>query len=410
MTAQDEAPRPKWPGDSVANTDPVAFAMAFVTAMRREKGLSQLPSLRTTLAIPRFLSARWFRLRALTPRDYCDAAVLCTPSEDQAAASRVAREILFPKEEEAVAVPVAASAGAAKGPVVNANPTGSILDDLAGLDIDLDALGSLGDVDQLLDQAERGAFRSFDLYESLHASADPVDTALGRLIGRFGGAPELEANAVVTRDAALEFAREKLRAGMGALVAEDVADGCAVGFGALLLTEAKTPWELAGAYAGTRDVDGLGRHLDDVMRSGTTRDIGRTLKFMDPHAGMLTGSEIAGFREAGLRRARDLSDHAELLDGLGRFIAPAPELVLRSAVENVTRALEAARWIERAFNEPMQERVFGHWADAQVAAPALDSLVDLTVPCARWEVMVDCAYADYVRSLTAATIASTDWN
>jgi len=410
VTAPDEAPRAKWPGDSVAGTDPVAFAMSFVTAMRREKGLTQTPSLRTTLAIPRFLSARWFRLRALTPRDYLDAAMLCTPAEDQATASRVAREILFPKENETAAVPVAVTAGAA-AVAGNANPTGSILDDLAGLDIDLDALGSLGDVDQLLDRAERGEFRSFDLYESLHGSGDPVDGALGRLIGRYGGAPELEAHGIVTRDAAKDFARETLRAAMGALGADDVADGCAVGFGALLLSEAKSPWELAGAYAGTRDVDGLGRHLDDVMRSGSTRDIGRTLKFMEPHAGMLKGSEIVGFREEGLRRARDLTDHAELLDGLGRFIAPAPELVLKSAVDNVTRALEAARWVERAFGEPLQERVFAHWADAQIATPTIDTIIDLAVPGARWAALLDDAYGDYVRSLgTTAPTTSADWN
>ena len=54
--------------------------------MRKRKGLSHVPSLRTAIAIPRFLTARVFRKGALIPQDYLDAAVLNTPYEDQPAA------------------------------------------------------------------------------------------------------------------------------------------------------------------------------------------------------------------------------------------------------------------------------------------------------------------------------------
>jgi len=391
----------KLPGDTTPDTDPIGFAISFVAAMRRQKGLTHPPSVRTTVAIPRFLSARWFWTRQLAPRDYVDAAVLCTVAEDQAVAARVARELLFPKRDEpgAAAAATAGASATAPSPAAAPDAARSILEDLASLDIDVDAIQTLGDVDALLEQADRGAFRSFDFYESLHASADPADRALGQLLGRFGGAPELEASGIASREAAAQFAREHLRAKIGELAPEDVAAGCAAGFASVLLAEARHPWELAGAYAGAREVAGLGAHLDDVLRTGSTRDIGRTLKFLEPHAGMLKGSEITAFRQTGLSRARDLSDHAELLDGLGRFIPPAPELVVQSAVHNVTRALEAARWLERTFGEPLQARVFEHWADAQKATPALETLVDLAVPAKRWEGLLDDAYSVYVAEL-----------
>ena len=41
------------PGDTVTGTDPLAFSLEFVTRMRKRKGLSHLPSLRTAIAIPR---------------------------------------------------------------------------------------------------------------------------------------------------------------------------------------------------------------------------------------------------------------------------------------------------------------------------------------------------------------------
>src|ERR1700752_4373888 len=86
------------PGDSVTGTDPLMFSLEFVARMRKRKGLSHVPSLRTAIAIPRYLTARVFRKGTLIPQDYIDAAVLNTPYEDQVPAFEVAREILFPAE------------------------------------------------------------------------------------------------------------------------------------------------------------------------------------------------------------------------------------------------------------------------------------------------------------------------
>src|SRR5215813_4288884 len=104
------------PGDTVTGTDPLMFSLEFVTRMRKRKGLSHVPSLRTAIAIPRFLTARIFRKKALVPQDYLDAAVLNTPYEDQPAAFEVAREVLFPsdpKKTEAGEVSAAVAPAAA---------------------------------------------------------------------------------------------------------------------------------------------------------------------------------------------------------------------------------------------------------------------------------------------------------
>src|SRR5688572_2924866 len=136
--------------------DPVAFSLEFVALLRKRTDLSQVPSLRTAVAIPRFLTARLFRKGSLTARDLVEAAVHVTPYEDQGAAFEVAREIVFPKERASdetsdedgddddadVVISTKKNAGPEE-------PARSILDDLAGLD-----LGDMGSLDLVaLDKA-----------------------------------------------------------------------------------------------------------------------------------------------------------------------------------------------------------------------------------------------------------------
>src|SRR6185369_14093500 len=140
-------------------------------------------------------------------------------------------------------------------------------------------------------------------------------------------------------------------------------DACQAGHGAMLVREVRHPWELAGVFAGVRDFDRLKDHLRDVLASGSAVELGRTLRFLEPHAGVVTGSEYEAFRNAGLSRVRDLSEHAELLDGLRKWITPPDELLRRAVAENPVRALEAARWLLGRFGENLQPRLFDHWAD-----------------------------------------------
>jgi Mg-chelatase subunit ChlD len=387
------------PGDTVTGTDPLAFALDFVSRMRKRKGLSHLPSLRTAIAIPRFLTARIFRKQSLVPQDYLDAAVLNTPYEDQAAAAEIAREVLFPAEPNVAAAPAAGAQAQPKSktPSTAVDPARSILDDLAGLNIDLESLGDLSALDDLLESAEdKSLFQAFDLQQKMLKSSKPQEQAGGRLIDRYGGAGELEARGIRTPEQALQLAKELLRGRVNSLESEEVADACTAGLGGMLAIEAKHPWELAGVFAGTKDFQRLQLLLKDLLQSGSAIELGRTLRFLEPHAGAVTGSEFEAFRKAGLKRVRDLSEHAELLDGLKKWITPADALLKRAAAENPIRALEAARWLLDRFGENLQPRIFDHWADHHGSMPLLSELTKLAVDCDRWTDMTNAAYKDWV--------------
>ncbi len=386
------------PGDTVTGTDPLQFSLEFVGRMRKRKGLSHLPSLRTAIAIPRFLTARIFRKGNLVPQDYLDAAVLNTPYEDQTAAFEIAREVLFPAEPNVASSEAAAANVEAKTkptPAVT-DATKSILDDLAGLNLDFESLGDLSSLDKLLDTAEDDQlFQAFDLQQKMLQSNDAQERAGGRLVDRYGGAGELQARNIKRVDQAQEFVKELLRGRINSLEADEVADACQAGHGAMVVMEVRHPWEQAGAFAGTKDFQRLQELLKDVLDTGSAVDIGRTLRFLEPHAGAVTGSEFEAFRNAGLERAGDLSEHAELLDGLRKWITPPDELLKRAAGENPVRALEAARWLMDRFGENLQPRIFDHWADAHSTMPLLSELTKLAVDCARWESMLNDSYKDW---------------
>ncbi|MCI0637426.1 MAG: VWA domain-containing protein [Gemmataceae bacterium] len=402
-------PEQHLPGDTVTGTDPLLFALEFVGRMRKRKGLAHVPSLRTAIAIPRYLTARAFRKGSLVPQDYLDAAVLNTPFEDQSAAFDIAREVLFPSEPNvtAGAVPAAAAEKSAAPAPTAAESTRSILDDLAGLNVDLQALSDLSALDSLLETAEdKQLFQAFDLQQRMLKSHNQREQAGGRLVDRYGGAGELEARNIRNVEQVLELVKELLRGRINSLEADEVADACQAGHGPMLAIEVRHPWEQAGVFAGTKDFKRLQALLKDVLASGSAVELGRTLRFLEPHAGAVTGSEFEAFRDAGLERVRDLSEHAELLDGLRKWITPADELLRRAAAENPVRALEAARWLLDRFGENLQPRIFDHWADAHATMPLLSELTKLAVDCPRWQDMLHAAYKDWVAEHDAELTAT----
>jgi Mg-chelatase subunit ChlD len=88
--------------------------------------------------------------------------------------------------------------------------------------------------------------------------------------------------------------------------------------------------------------------------------------------------------------------HAELLDGLRKWVTPPDELLKRATSENPVRALEAARWLLDRFGENLQPRIFDHWADAHSAMPLLSELTKLAVDCERWQDMLHSSYKDWM--------------
>ncbi len=426
MKLADDEPEPEaaFEGDAVTRFTPISFALELVRAMRKRSGLSHVPSVRTTIALPRFLTARYFRLGKLTAKDYVEAAVLLTAPEDQGAAFEVARELLFPKDKTA---PVAAKEAAAileggEAVASAAAPPGesamSVLDSLAGMNLDLGAL-DLDTLDRMLDEktAASTEMRALDLLTNLATSDDPAQRSLATLATSYGGAAELEGDAIHDEAAARRFVLERLLGNLGTLEPQTVAAAATAGFAASL--EGAAPWERAGLHAASGEQVQLDALLDDLIARGNARDLGRSLAFVRTSETGLA----PGFQVRALASARHLADWAEILDGLGAFVEPPDELVARSARENVRRALHAATVLDTAFRperdpwdydndeappdaEPerpkLRHTVFDAWASSLAEPPTLELLVEISVPTSQWAELTEQAFVVFLAELDRA--------
>lgn len=383
MTAQAEH-EGRWPADRTEGWDPVSFGVAFVRAMRGQKVARWVPSVRTAIAIPRLLAARYLRTGGLAAADYLAVALQCTPLEDRALADQVARGLLYPD--------TSAPAPAAKVPAAPAadpgDPLAGVLAGLASLD-----LSSLEDLDGLLAAEPPEADPSaFALFERLYSSAEPAERSLGELIHRFGGPAVLEADAI--RDLfsiKVRMARE-LGSRIGELDPDLVLHGVRAGYAPELRRGCTHPWELAGVLAASAD-PGLDAHLDDLLASGSPRELGRTLAFLKPH-----GVDVGVFAAEALSRALDLSDHAELAVGLGEWVTPDDDLLDASVRSAPHRAIAAAEWLETVFGTDLRPELLERWL-VLVPRPTLEQLTTVAVANDRWAAEGKAALARDVAGL-----------
>lgn len=374
--------------------DAIAFAVDFTRAMRRQKTAKWVPSLRTSLAIPRLLTARWFRNRELAPKDFVEVAVMCTPPQDQDLAEAVARALIFPEADEEKAKEVKAKDTQEVDEADPDDPMADIMGDLASLDLGIDGmddLGDLSDLDALLaldDPEEEQEPGAFELFETLYSSADPSERALGELIHVFGGPAELEANGFRTVFLAKVWVVRQLLSEVGELTPDMVAWGCQAGYADELGKACTLPWEIAGVLAGTHDID-LEAHLQDIFDQGSARELGRTLAFLSPHPSYAERREALA--DAALAKAIDLNEYAELVVGLGDWLDPPDDLCEASMAMAPRRALEAAKWLESMFGVDLRPGLFTRWFATQTKAD-MGMLSVVVADCPAWEGAIDQAW------------------
>ncbi len=389
-TGDQEQGNGSFHNDHVDQWNPVSFGVAFARRMRRHKGVAHAPSLRTALAVPSLLTARYARLRALHATDYVAAAVLCSPPEDQTIADAIARDLVFPKaatEAPAATQEVASAAPVVAAEVDAADPLAGLLGDLADLSIDLD---DVDDLEDLFAEDEAQVADAFELFETLYSSADARQRALGELVASFGGAAELDAAGAATELLVEAFVKERLEAHMEHLNPTQIQQACHAGFGGLMCRLATQPWALAGALAGSGRQEALQTHLDELLKSATAREAGKTLQYLMPHKDT---ERFETFKADCLGKAADLSDHAELLGGLDEWIEPADALFDASIADAPRRGLQAARWMSQQFGESLEARVFQLWLDSLETPPTLDQLGEMAVDCPAWHETIDAALA-----------------
>jgi len=87
--------------NKVLDWKPIKFSAEFIYRMRKiRKKLKNLPSTRQAVAIPKLITATYYRKNILVPEDFIKAAVITTPIEDQKIARKIAYDIIFEEKAE----------------------------------------------------------------------------------------------------------------------------------------------------------------------------------------------------------------------------------------------------------------------------------------------------------------------
>ena len=379
--------------DQVEGWTPVQFSITFTRKLRSVKSISQPPSIRTTLAIPQFLTARYCRTRLLTPGDYIQAAVLNTPYEDQTIAEKIARDILFPqKKKELPKIPDKTKKKTKPAPE---NITSLILEDLASLNVDIDNMDDLSGIDDLIGSSQDEAMQAFELFETLYSSSLESERSLADLCSLFGGPAELSASGIGDLHTLRPYLQELLRSEIGDLTPNHIFHACRSGFSNMLQQEVKHPWELAGVLAGANNNQALKDHLDDIQEKATCRELGKTLQFLKPYQ----SNDIHNFVDQLKNKPKNLADFAEIVNGMDEWFDPSQDLINQSIKENLYGSMSAANWMDHNFDVNMSEKVFDTWAHTLQKTPDLEQLADVAVNCKSWIDLANKAYTSYIKTM-----------
>lgn len=397
----------KFENDQVENWSPLTFGLRFTQLLRKHKAVSHKPSLRASIAIPKFLSARYFRCHILTAHDYIAAAVLNTVPEDQIIAKEIAQQILFPRAKNKPAKTQHKKEESIEEESVEeiSDPLADIMQDLEDLNIDFDTLNELSELDSML-SSERSQEDVFELFERLYSSAISAERSLAELMNECGGPAELQAWGAHDRNTVENYLGEILSSEIGNLTPSKITHAMDAGFSEMLKRDVSEPWELAAVLACEGNSADLSAHLSDILDNTSKRTQGKTLQFLALQQEKL-GESYPQFFQQVLSQTQQMSAYSELLSGYQSWIEPPDKLLEQAAKENIQQALTAAKWIHQQFNHDLSPVLFHYWADNLDSPPTLRMLVDTPVHCKRWNQLAKKAYPETVKQLHQSLANST---
>ena len=357
--------------DSVIDFTPITFAGTFVRKMRDIKGLANIPSIRTTIAIPQFLSARYWRQEKLDPMDYVQAAVYNTPYEDQTIAYKIAYQLLFPRQFE----PKTRSSeipdkSKKKKKQTKQHKQESDKPQLSGLDQILDELSSAGfddlldamDNDTDLDDMMAQQQTAWEFLDQLLQSSDPLDTARLDLLQDMESEYSIVQHQLDSRDLIDSYISQLLAQLAGTWSPEIFEPATAIGMQEQLLRQAQMPWEQAAAMTAASHPD-TQHYLQDMLQQDA-HTLGTTLRYLSE----LGKSPSPQWQNQAFEQIKTMTDYYAMLRGMQQFRDP-PAMMLEQAVNNMAQAMKLAEQIDTEFGNTVQKQLFDQFLKQSAAQP-----------------------------------------
>jgi Mg-chelatase subunit ChlD len=247
--------------------NPCEFAVEFISRMRKNSDIVQMPSSRQVLAIPRLILSRYYRNGSITPNDYIEISKVTSFPDNQELANEIAFEILFPNYKK------------------------DVVSDFFGEENSAERTE-----EDLLSQNEQDQLEEIqDLVEEIELSVDDnkiqeMEQFIGELNKKknqepyksalqfFNDDSELYKEEISSFEDLLEEAKQRFMNKINSLEPEDLKAASNLDFNDLVEEKSKRSWEkLANKALNNQDIS---QELEDLMNKNNFEDLIQSLKFL----------------------------------------------------------------------------------------------------------------------------------
>ncbi|MHA1239553.1 MAG: VWA domain-containing protein [Promethearchaeota archaeon] len=388
-------------GNRVLDWNPITFTVEFIYRMRRtQKRLLNIPSTRQAVAIPKLLTAMYYRKNNLLHEDFITAAVITTPIEDQNIAKEIAKEILFPKKPKEKGGTAKASASVSAKDVLTDAEDGDFMDDMlsefADAGINLDNL----DADDLMDQTlkEFTDLMDFidDIYGKAAAGIDPYQSLVD-ILERRNGYYDIMSKSINTLEMLNNLVHQMITMEMDVLSPQDIVSSTKLKWGQDILDQTNTPWIQATAQFCMNHPD-FNQFLSDIMKNEEVGTAARTSRYLK-EAGL--DEKIAeDLAKQLIKRAESLMDIMEISRVLGNIPNFDQNAIFSNSLKgDIGTPFNITRSLDTQFGSQLTNDLFNMWAQ-QNPKPSVSNVFQAQTNVPQWNQMLSSSVRQQLNEIS----------
>jgi uncharacterized protein with von Willebrand factor type A (vWA) domain len=391
--------------NQVLGWDPISFTIEFIYRMRKiRKKLLNLPSTRQAIAIPKLMTAMYYRKLNLIPDDYIKAAVITTPIEDQEIARKVAFEILFsdPDAKKKSKKKVKSKDKVGLVADIEDRDEGDFMDDLlseimdSGIDMQNVKMDDL--IDQTLEEFSNLMEFIDAIYEKAGLGEDPYESLID-IIERREGYKELLGRGISSLEQLNDYVHQMILREMNVLSPQDIKSSVNLGWGDDIINQAPNPWSKASAMYQVTSPE-FRNYLQDVMDHEEVATAARTARYLQESGMNRTDAEK--LTEKLIERATDIMDINEItkvMESIPKF--DRQQIINKSLKRDMGISFRISRQMDKKYNDNITKDMFQEWAK-QSSSPSLPELFQAHVDTPEWKQMVDDCISREINQTSSA--------
>ncbi len=382
---------------------PISFTVEFIFQMRKtQKKLLNVPSTRQAVAIPKLLTAMYYRKVTLVPEDFIKAAVITTPIEDQEVARQIAFDIIFPKKVEPK-TKGSAKAGTPSTKAILQDKDDSdkidfmdeLLSEFVDSGLDLDNLDMENIVDQTLKDFSNLMDFINDLYDRAARGEEPYQSLIDILEQRNGYSDILGKN-LNSLQMLKDYLQQTIMREVNTISPKDIISSVKLGWGSNIIKQSTVPWIKSTTQYCMNDPN-FQQTLSDIMKNEDVGTAARTARYLK-EAG-LDSSAAKNLANNLVQRAKDLLDIMEIssvLEYIPQF--DHKKTMTNSLNKDMGGAFNITRTMDQMFNTSLTNDLFNQWSKNN-STPTLPEIFQAQTDITQWQKMLDQCVQDQLNDI-----------